>query len=341
MKRIRNSFSAMIAVVVTLVSVIMAEPNVPLLAEPNVPLLEELEPTPLKLLLHSKNYEGGQTYFQGQPIGIQVGLIDKRFHGKAHLKEDKKVKQKIQGLTVGSKKWPWFRGLSMRVLRIEDTNSISPKIEDANVNAGRIADANSTPRTVPVLKNLNWPKRMTTPSPGAHVKNDVMYSALVSVFTLEPQISQSLRPGRYILQASWDSTKAPAAKIDIWRGRLEAKAIEITVIAVQTKADKGRLAFGKATYYIRKKDFDLALSQALRVEEFFPSYQLYRCYTIAGRAYQAKGDIRSAIKYYKKFLDVHKNANVNRWIYVRRIRERVAALEAQLKNPPKTGKDRR
>jgi len=111
--------------------------------------------TPLRLLLHSRNAEGGQTYLQGEPIAIQVGLIDKRFHGKAHLKDDKKVKQTIQGLTVGSKKWPWFRGLSMRLLRVEDPNG----------GGGKMADPNSTPRTVPVLKNLNWPQRMRAAKP--------------------------------------------------------------------------------------------------------------------------------------------------------------------------------
>ena len=95
----------------------------------------------LKLSLYSKNSEGGQTYVQGQPFYIEVGLRDERFHGKAPLKEENKVKQGIRGVTVGTKEWPWFRGLSMRLSRIEDSEGIS--------------------RRVPVLKKLNWPKQMT------------------------------------------------------------------------------------------------------------------------------------------------------------------------------------
>ena len=292
-------------------------------------LMGQQEPSsaPLKLLLHvDYRDDASRTYYQGEPIAVQVALIDERFHLKGPRREWKEKRKEVESqlLTVGNKEWPWFKGIAIQVEKVKKT-----KVK-------KKADGGSS--TVPVLQEPDWAKRIVRPRPGAHVKNQPGYHALIYVFSIDLHASESLAVGRYIVKAAWDSTKPPARDMDIWHARLEAKPIQIVIVPARTKEDKGKLAFCRASYYIRLKDFDAALREALKAEELFPSYQLSQCYVIAARAYQGKGDIRSAIRYYRKFLDAHKEANVQRWPYIKRLRQTVKLLEERLNKTPDAGK---
>jgi len=280
---------------------------------------EEPTRSPLKLLLRSSNPD--EQYYQGQPIGVEVYLIDERFHLKAPRGQGKEKKEdgQLQRVTVGTREWPWFKAVAIQVRKVE---------KEPNGRSG----------TVPVLEKLDWGQRMETPRPGGHVENQPGYHALVYVLCIEPQVSESLEPGRYILKATWDSAKPPARDMAIWHGRLQAAPVQITIVPARTKQDKGKLAYARAAYYMRHKNPDAALKEALKTEQLLPSHRLWQCYTIAARAYEAKGDIRSAIRYYRKFLEAHKGGNVGRWDYLRMVRRRVEELEAKLKKAPAAGK---
>ncbi len=278
----------------------------------DVAVAEESAP-PLRLLLDVKSVGGNQTWCQGEPISLQVGLIDERFHLKeaGEQAEEGEGSSEVQHVIVGSENWPWFRGIAVQVQRVQK-------------------EANGELTTEPVLQQLNWQERIVSPDPAGYVSHETGPHALICVLSLEPQVSKSLAPGQYIVKATWDATNAPAGDTDTWRGKLESEPVEISILPATTEEDKGKLAFALAAYYIRHKDFDAALAEALKVEQLLPSYQLSECYAIAARAYEGKGEIRSAIQYYRKFLDAHKDANVERWHYITLIRNKVDVLEAQL-----------
>jgi hypothetical protein len=267
----------------------------------------------LQLNLRAANLEGGQTFYQGQSIGVQVGILDKRFFGKTHVPEVQQriEKGEVKVETLGTKDWPWYRGITIHVQRIE-------KIGDGKVKA------------TPALEKLGWQQRLDSPAKGVSVTNQPLYSSLVCVFTIEPEISQTLTPGQYTIRAIWDSNQPSAPRKGIWKGKLETEPVEIAITAAQTDEDKGKLAYLNAGYYMRKKNYDAAIRQALTTEKVFPSYRDSMCYAIAAEAYQAKGDIKSALEYYKRFLRANSGANEQRWFYITQVKDRVRALEESL-----------
>ena len=297
-----NVSKVLLAVLTAITAIVIAQVD-------NAALATEPEPT-LKLRLHVKNVGGSQTWYQGEPINIQVALRDERFHLKRATGqgEEGERSSEAQHVKVGSENWPWFKGLVIQVQKVDK-------------------GADNGPTTEPVLRQLNWQERIIGPKPGGYVNNKPGRDALVCVLRLEPQASESLAPGQYIVKAAWDATNAPAGDASTWRGTLESEPVEISIVVATTDEEKGKRAFALAAYYIRNKDFDTALTEALKVEELFPSYQLSECYAIAARAYEGKGETRSAIQYYRKFLDANKDANVQR---ITVVRNRVKVLEAQL-----------
>jgi len=268
---------------------------------------------PLRLTLHVKNEEGKPLFYQGQPISIQVALVDQRLHLKppAHEKEDQE-NEKVERFTVGTKEWPWFNGLTLRIERI---------IKNTKGSTGR----------EPVLEKLDWKKRMVSPRPGGYVGNEPGYDALIAVFELDLNTSQSLEPGQYVIKAIWNSANPPADKLPVWHGKLEAEDATTTIAAAETLEDRGKVTFSRAAYHMRHKDYENAIANALETERLFPSYQLYGCYDVAARVYEAKGDLKSALHYYRKYAEAHKDANPQRWPYILQLRERIKSLESQLK----------
>ena len=269
---------------------------------------------PLRLRLQVHGEMGKPLFYQGQPISIQVALVDQRFHLKppAHEKEDQE-KEKVERFTVGTKEWPWFNGLALRIERI---------VKNTKGSTGR----------EPVLEELDWKKQIILPRPGGYVGNEPGYDALIAVFELDLNTSQSLEPGQYIVKVVWDSTNTPADALRVWHGRLEAdEEVAMEIVAAKTPEERGKVAYTRAIVYMRHKDYENAITNALETERLFPSYQLYGCYKVAARAYDAKGDLKSALHYYRKYAEAHKDANPQRWPYILRLRERIKSLESQIK----------
>lgn len=269
---------------------------------------------PLKLTLHVKNEEGKTLFYQGQSISIQVALIDKRLHLKpaAYEKEDP-GKEPFERFTVGTKEWPWFNGLTPRIERI---------VKNTKGSTGR----------EPVLEKPDWKKQIILPRPGGYVGNEPGYDALIAVFELDLNTSQSLEPGQYIVKAVWDSTNTPADALRVWHGHLEAdEEVTMEIVAAETPEERGKVAYTRAIIYMRHKDYENAITNALETERLFPSYQRYGCYKVAARAYEAKGDLKSALHYYRKYAEAHKDANPQRWPYILQLRERIKSLESQIK----------
>jgi hypothetical protein len=271
---------------------------------------------PLKLLLHANSGDGTPRFCTGEAISISLSLIDERFHLKRPTQEGDGPSER---LTVGGEGWSWFKGLAIQILRQRD-------------------DEKGRSQPVPVLGDFDWAKHMAIPCPGSWVGTQPGEHALVSVFTLPPAITESLAPGRYILKGTWDSAGAPAPNKSIWRGRLVAEPLEITIRTARSERERAELAYGRGIYFLKHNSVDAALSEALKVEKILPGHRLSQCYVLAARAYEAKGDAPSALRYYRRFLDTHKNIDPDRWPYLVMVRHKVAALEAELKAPPKGGR---
>lgn len=254
-----------------------------------------------------------KTLFQGQPINMQIILQDNRFLGKENMPkvQQKLEKGEIKPKTFGTRDWPWFRGITIQVQKIE-------KLSDDKIQA------------IPVLEKIEWLKKLDSPAAGGSVDNQPLYNAIRCSFAIESEISQTLASGQYIFKAKWDSNEPNAPKDGIWQGKLETKPVEITIAIAKTNKDKGKLAYIKAIQYMRKKNYDAAIQEALITEKMSPGYQNSTHYTIAARAYQAKKDLKSAVKYYKKFLQANEGASEQRWFYIRRVKERVKVLEEML-----------
>jgi tetratricopeptide (TPR) repeat protein len=268
----------------------------------------------IKLLLHIRNSEGGQTFYKGQPITIQVALQDVRFFDKANNEEikEKLNKGELKAETFGTKEWPWFRGIKIQVQKIE-------KLSDG------------TSKATQVLEKIDWLKKLASPA-GAFVNNEPVYNSIVCVLTIEPEISQTLESGQYTFKAKWDSNEPNSPKDGIWQGRLETESVVITIASAQTNEEIGKLAFTKASYYLVKKNYDSALKEALIVEKVFPSYNLSQCYDIIARIYEEKGDVKWALEYYNKFLQANKDANEQRWDYIIIVKNKVRILEERTRS---------
>jgi hypothetical protein len=272
---------------------------------------EKTANVPLRVTLHVKQ-DGESLFYQGQPISIQVGVIDERLHLKRPAKgEGDEEEEEITPFTVGTKDWPWFTGLSLQIERIVE------------------APEGETTREA-VLENVDWKTRLVSPRPEGYVGNQPDYSALIAVFVLDPKTSQSLDPGQYVVKVTWKSTEPPADAMPIWHGQLEAEEGKITIAAAETPEEQGKLAYVCATYYMSNKDYEKAIAYALETERLFPSYQLYWCYNIAATAYDARGELGSALEYYRKFSNAHKDANPERFPYILQVREAIKRLESQL-----------
>jgi len=273
---------------------------------------EVQKPSSLKMILHCSGSAQGKPYYQKEPIALSVGIQDERFFDKAVSVADINESGK-KPFTMGTSEWPWFRGLTMKIDRIEKP-------------------AGGETKMVPVLEELDWSKQITSPLSGAGISNQPVQYSLICSFLIDPNTSESLVSGQYVVTAVWDSTEGPARNLNVWHGRLEAEPVEITIKRAETKEELGMRAFSRACYYIREKDYDSALREALETEKVYAGCESFRCYTIAAMAYHEKGDIKSEIKYYRKYLDAHKDSNPQRNPYIRRVKNRVENLERQLDN---------
>lgn len=276
--------------------------------------------TPLELSLRIADPDDGKPHvLEGQTIGIEVYLRDERLHLKSEeeLAKEHGAKE-VTPVPVGTKEWPWFRGLSLTVERLV----VSP---DGAVTR------------VPVLEKLQWSALITSPGQDGQVRAHAGKHALLCVFELDPATSQGLMPGRYVVRATWKSTVPPADKMAIWHGELKTQDAEITVSVPQSAEEKAKVAYSQGLYYMRRNEFDKAAEQAVKAYELFPSYKLSSCCDLAGRAYEAKGDLASALKYYRVFAEAHKDANPGRFPYILKIRQKIATLEKQTEGAGKTG----
>jgi len=318
MNHLRKSVRACIAIVAGVVILIVIIYTIRLSKTPeSISVPDQPDSVPLKLILHAKNSDGSQTYLQGEPLNIAVFLQDERFSGKMTSMEDSNDagKWERKPVTVGTEQYPWFRGLTIHVQRI-------------------VNEVDGVMKKVPLLEDLDWATKMIIPRPGAHINNQPSYHSLTCVFAIDPDTSQSLTPGRYIFEANWDGAKPPARDMDIWHGTVKAQSVETVIVPVRTDEEAGRVAFACASHYINQGDIDSGLKQALRAEELCPSYKQWGCYDMAARAYQRKGDIKSAAKYYRKFVDAHKDTNPDRYPYILKVRHRLERLEKELDDSP-------
>jgi len=268
------------------------------------------KPISLRMILHCSRSRREKPYYQGEPIDLSVAIQDERFFDKTVSVADiNEIGNKP--VTMGAKGWPWFRGLTMKIDRVEKP-------------------AGGETKMVPVLEELDWSKHIISPLSGAGISNQPLQYSLRCSFRIDPNISESLVPGQYVVTAIWDSTEGPARDLNVWHGRLEAEPVEITIKRAEGNKELGMLAFSRACYYIREEDYDSALREALETEKLYPSSNSFSCYTTAAVAYHEKGDTRSEIKYYRKYLDAHKDSNPQRNPFIRRVRNRVENLERQL-----------
>jgi len=314
MNHLRKYLGACVAIVAGVVILIVVMYSARFFSDKPAPSLpSEPEPVPMRLVLSLKTSDGIQTLSQGEPFTVQVTLADEWFLRATHSEEDQKKKGdgRTGAVTLGTGEWPWFDGLVIRFERIEK-------------------QMDGKERTVPVLEDLDWANQINVPRPGSHIENQLLHRPLVCVFSIGPHVSQSLAPGRYVLKAMWDGTKPEAQDMNIWHGRLEAEPMDVIITTARTYEEEGKLAFSRASYYMHQGNYDLALEEALKAEELNPSYGLWHCYDMAARAYQRKGDIKSAAKYYRKFVDAHKDTNPDRYPYILKVRHRLERLEKEL-----------
>ena len=162
--------------------------------------------------------------------------------------------------------------------------------------------------------------------------NEPGYDALIAVFELDLNTSQSLEPGQYIVKVVWDSTNTPADALRVWHGRLEAdEEVAMEIVAAETPQERGKLACTCALWYLGHKEYDKAIASAQQAEEMSPAYRGHECYHVAAIAYDAKGDLKSALHYYRKYAEAHKDANPQRWPYILEVRRTIKHLESQIK----------
>jgi tetratricopeptide (TPR) repeat protein len=251
-------------------------------------VIDNREPATMKMNLRCSGSEKEKPCYKGAPLTLSVSIKDECYFDKRNSVVDiNEVDSKP--FTMGTKDRPWFRCLNIKINRVETS-------------------AGDETKKVPVLEELDWFKYITWTTE-ASLRNQPVLDHLRCSLRIDPNISESLVSGQYVVTAVWDSKKESALDLKVWRGRLEADPVEITIKNAEGNKEQGMLAFARGAYHLRKKDYDSALRDALKVEKLYPSYGDFSCYTIAATAYDRKRDFKSAIEYYQKYLDAHKDSH--------------------------------
>lgn len=231
-------------------------------------------------------------FYQGEPILFRVNV----------KRVDKKGKEKV---LIGTNESPWYENVVVSVYRIKETPSeaATSAPADTPANPDHEDDGTKIVKEKVLLKDVKAELCDRQPV----IKELGMNKMARSFWAIDPVVTAKWPPGKYVIQAVYDTSKKQYSDPDIFKGTLQSNEVIIIVNEPEGDEAKAEIFVLQAGYNIRQKKYDLAvklLNQALQLD---PAKKGIHC--SLGRAYELKGDTEAAIKEYQAYVDWVRSLN--------------------------------
>jgi hypothetical protein len=235
----------------------------------------------------SRHRDSGE-FYQGEPIFIHVGM----------RRTDSNDMPQKEGLQIGTEKLPWYKNISVYLYKVEEVfspNTVPPL---------PVTAPHTTKKTL--LKNV--PIKLVR-QPKKHKLLKVNKKTWSS-WAIAPNLTSRLLPGKYVIEATLNTTKLKGAHPQIFHENYQSNEVSIVINRPKTDQAKAEILIAQATYSGRHQKYDdkiKLLKQALKLNSARGDI---RCGL--GDAYQAIGDPDNAIKEYRAYVQWVRSLNLPR-----------------------------
>jgi len=269
----------------------------------------------LRLGLRCENgFAGPEVFLRGQPLCVTVSIVDNRFHMKSRAAIEKRELSGEKPVRIDAGQGLWYRGLELFMSKRQGP-ALSEKDE------------------VMILPPSAWPgfisakelKRQEK-TKGRLIRDDV----LMVTYRVPADVTNGLVEGRYIIRAMWHGQATADGQSQ--DERLGAPRVELSLTSPASSQDRAAVALSNAAYYgVDQEDWRKSLLWALRTEKERPELGSWQCYWLAGTACESLGRVRSAIRYYRKYVEVNWRAD-QKDMPIIAIKNKIRSLEDGLRN---------
>ena len=236
------------------------------------------------------SYRDSGEFYQGEPVFISVGI--------RRLKMEANDIPPERTVPIGTPEIPWYRHVSIQLYRIEK----APATEGAQ---GPQAPADRP------FKKVWLPDVRVGLSGSQPRKHELRVNeAARSSWCIDPVTTGKLRPGRYVIQANFDTIEKEEADRHIFHVRRQSHEIVIVVNEPQGSHAKADVLSAQAKYLMIHRQYDDEIKLLKQVLELDPARKGIHCRL--GRAYELKGNIDTAIKEYRTYVQWVRSLNLAR-----------------------------
>ena len=243
-------------------------------------------------------------YLQGEPIRISISMqypaaMDAA--RRAHNAGEPATNIPTLRLRPANARWTDFLALEFR-----------------HVRGSSVSEA---------LRGYNWRTAVWWPSEKEALAEEIGSNGLGLPLTLPPEVTQALTPGKYSVQAVFDTRAAPGS--GFWKGRVVSDVMEFVIEAVTDAKKEAEVCTAQAQFHqLLRPDLPRAEALARRATELDPTGHAH--WYCLGEVLAAARKDADAIAAYERYLelappDPHKSTPTRGLVptLIRRLRERL------------------
>jgi len=284
-------------------------------------------PVELRLAVLVKRSDGASEILRGEPMHVRVQLSNvtaqedhQRYREWAKRQRDLHI---VSG-RPGRANVRVFTARESTVVRLPARDNGWAGAVELTIERSQPAATGAAPPEP--WRNWKWTQQLKPDRRTLESTAQLDTRTLSATWSLGPEKTQSLAPGKYTLRARYDTS-----------GLAEAPVVAGPVVGVGTfeivdtprdKEEGARLSLAQAWWNLKAGDPDKAIANARKAISFDPGHDQFMAYDCLGLAYERKGMAPEAIAAYEDFLK--HNPHTHRWIYPERVRQRLFILKQNL-----------
>ena len=254
-------------------------------------------------------YRDSGEFYQGEPIFIHAGI--------RRTDVDTNDIPRQEALQIGTEKLPWYQNVSFYVYKVEEvplpkavppSPTTTPSTPE-RAKQGLAADKQPAPPPTikkTLLKNVAV-KLVRLPSKKHKLK---VNEAARSSWAIDPISTSALLPGKYVIVATFDTTQRKESHPQIFHGKYQSKKVTIVINRPKTDQAKAEILVAQATYSGRHQKYDDQIKLLTQASKLNPARGDIHC--ALGRAYELEGDIKTAIREYRAYVEWVRSLNLPR-----------------------------
>lgn len=254
-------------------------------------------------------YRGSGEFYQGEPIFIHAGIR------RTDVETNDIPRQET--LRIGTEKLPWYKNISFYVYKLEEvplpkavppSPTTTPSTPE-RAKQGLTADKQPAPPPTikkTLLKNVAV-KLVRLPSKKHKLK---VNKAARSSWAIDPNSTSNLSCGKYVIEATFDTTQRKELHPHIFHGKYRSNGVIVVINKPEGDHVKAEVLVAQATYSGRHQKYDDQIKLLRQAWKLNPARGDIHCGL--GRAYELKGDIKTAIREYRAYVEWVRSLNLPR-----------------------------